>query len=390
MKVFISSTYEDLHVHRAAVNEMLQRMAVRFSAMEFFGSRADETVEACKKEISQCDVLIGIYAWRYGWQSAKGRPSITEEEFDYARRLGKRCLCYVVDPEHPWPPKYIDSGESAERLASLKAKIDRLVRSKFTTAENLAMQVAADLAREMPTNLAGNSFGGLLRVNWEVFSPEMQGVLATAYSQARSDAADGVVATRHVVAALAHLPNTALPLIIGFPQVELPRYLPNLPTPDVAELFNYGRPVSHCVLGSMERLLPLHSAAQRLLAIELAVDLLKHGSGDSVASFRNAGVDEMAVDTMMQWIRSTATNKSLLRQALRELTDAEVVHLAYLSDIDISEQLDGSALRADVLARCFSNHKTFILVGELIRRHPRLLMPSENQSPRRKVATKSR
>lgn len=373
MKVFISSTYTDLVDHRTALNHVLQRMAIRFVAMEFFGSRADEALPACKKEIEQSDILVGVYAWRYGWQATPGSPSITEEEFDFARRLGKRCLCYLVDPEFPWPPKHIDKADSAERLAKLKGKVSALVRSQFTTPENLAMQVVADLARELTSGVSKDSFGGLVRLNWEVFSAEMQSVLATAYSQALVESTDGVVATRHVVAALANLPNTARPLVTGFPGVVLPSLLPNLPTPPVEELFSYDRPISSCVLGSMERLLPLHSPAQRLLAIELAVDLLKRGSGTSVADFRRAGVDEAAVDTMMKYIRTTATDETVLRKALRELTDAEVVHLAYVVDIAIPEQLDGATLRREVLVRCEAEQRTLVLVGELLRRYPRLL-----------------
>ncbi len=151
----------DLVDHRAALNALLQRMTVRFSAMEFFGSRTDEAIPACRKEISESDVLIGVYAWRYGWQSSQADLSITEEEFDYARQLGKKCLCYLIDPDHPWPPKHIDKGELADHLTNFKSKVNALVRSQFTTPENLAMQVAADLAREMAPRAPKDSFGGL-------------------------------------------------------------------------------------------------------------------------------------------------------------------------------------------------------------------------------------
>ncbi len=119
--------------------------------------------------------------------------------------------------------------------------------------------------------------------------------------------------------------------------------------------------------------MPLHSPAQRLLAIELAVDLLKHGTGKSVAEFRSAGVDEAAIDTMTQHIRRTSADKKLLRTALRELTDAEVVHLAYVAEVIIPENLNGDALRNEVLDRCQAGQRILVVVGELIRRYPRLL-----------------
>lgn len=376
MKVFVSSTYSDLVEHRAAVNEVLQRMTLRFAAMEFFGSRADEAVPACKKEIHQCDILIGIYAWRYGWQPTPSDASITEQEFDYARELQKPCLCYVVDESHPWRPILIDGGPPAERLRQFKLKVSTLVRSRFTTPDNLAKQAAADLAREIVPKLPESSFGGLLRINWDVFSTEVQRVLSTAYAQAKVESDDGVVATRHVVAALVGVPNTARPLVVAFPGVPLPQLRSNLGTPGVEELFAYDKPVSSCVLGSLERLLPLHSPTERLLAIELAVDLLKHGTGSSVADFRRAGVDAAAVDRMMKHIRNVASETQLLRAALQELTDPEVIHLAYISGVSVAEQLDSDALRIELLETAGRERRTLVLVGELIRRHPRLIDPS--------------
>jgi hypothetical protein len=285
-------------------------------------------------------------------------------------------LCYVVDDLHPWPPSLIDTGEPAELLRRFKGKVAKLVISRFTTPDNLAMQVAADVARELLPSLPPSSFGGLVSVNWDVFAPEIQRVLSTAYAQAQVESQDGVVATRHVVAALAGLPNTARPLIVAFPGVDLPQLRPDLVTPDVAELFAYDQPISHCVLGSLERLLPSHSPTQRLLAIELAVDVLKRGTGTSVADFRRAGVDADAVDRMMKHIRHVASDKSLLRAALRQLSDSEVIHLSYVSRLTLGGQLSGTALRNDLLEAADTEPRLLVLVGELIRRYPRLIDPS--------------
>jgi hypothetical protein len=81
MRIFVSSTYVDLTQHRAAVNEILLRMKSQVAAMEYFGSRGDEASAACFDEIDKCDILVGIYAWRYGWQPTPSGPSITEQEF---------------------------------------------------------------------------------------------------------------------------------------------------------------------------------------------------------------------------------------------------------------------------------------------------------------------
>lgn len=373
MKVFVSSTYQDLADHREAVNETLARMKVRLSAMEFFGSRTDEAVPVCAEEIAACDYLVGIYAWRYGWQPEAGSKSITEQEFILARQRKKKCLCYVVDEGHPWPPKHIDRGQSADLLAKFKDLVSKLVRSVFTTPDNLAKQVAADLAREVLPERSPESFGGLVRINWDVFAPEVKNVLTTAYEQALVESDDGVVATRHVFAALADVPNSGRFLVNAYPQVDVPRLRPNLRDATIDEIFDYDRPISGCVLGSMKRLLPQHSPAQRLMALVLAADLLKFGRGPSVADYRSAGVDGAAIDRTLKMVRSIARRKKRVAVALMELRDEDVLYLTYLANISVPPNLFGNDLCNTVLDEATAQGRLISLVGELLRRFPTLV-----------------
>jgi hypothetical protein len=224
------------------------------------------------------------------------------------------------------------------------------------------------------SQVPSGSFGGLLQVNWEVFAPELQLVLATAYSQARRDSDDGVVATRHVIAALAGIPNTGQPVVTAFPNVDIPKLHEGVESAEVEELFAYDRPVSSCVFGSMTRLLPKHSATQRLLAIELAVDLLKNGRGESVAKFRQAGVDAIVVDKVEGHIRRIAHNVDILRRGMQQLTDSEIIHLAYVTNTPLPERLiSGEPLRDAVIQRAEEKGFSLFLAGELVRRYPRLV-----------------
>ena len=362
----------DLVEHRAAVNEILLRMKAQFTAMEFFGSRGDNASTVCFNELDDCNILVGIYAWRYGWQPSPSQASITEQEFDYAVSKGKKCLCYIIDETWPWLPAYIDQGDALNRLVVFKAKVSRLVRSKFSTPDNLAKLVVADLARELSPVPSG-SFGGLLQVNWEVFAPDLQTVLSTAYSQARYDSPDGVVATRHVIAALASLPNSGQSIITAFPNVDIPVLHPGIRKAEVEELFAYDRPISSCVYGSMRRLLPNHSPTQQLLAIELAFDLLKNGHGELVAKFRQAGVDGAAVAKVETYLRRLASDAIALGKGLRILSDAEVIHLAYVCGTPLESGLSGDALRSVVLNQADEKGVTLFLAGEMLRRHPQLV-----------------
>jgi hypothetical protein len=149
MQVFISSTYRDLVDHRRAVIDVLLRLKLQPIAMEFFGADPDEPKRVCADEIQDCELFIGLYAHRYGFIPEGDEKSITEQEFDLARELGKLCFCYVVDEDHPWRPKMIEGEPGKSKLAAFKARLEAglLVRDTFTTPDNLALKVASRLGR---------------------------------------------------------------------------------------------------------------------------------------------------------------------------------------------------------------------------------------------------
>ncbi|MBI5651473.1 MAG: DUF4062 domain-containing protein [Chloroflexi bacterium] len=149
MKIFISSTFEDLKEHREAVRDTILRLGHQPVEMEDFGSRPEVWNQAALNAINGCDALVGIYAHRYGSIPKGDTLSITEQEFDKAQALHIPCFCYRVDPNHPWLPKFVDSGDAKQKLDAFMKKVDNLLRSQFTTPENLANQVSADLGREL-------------------------------------------------------------------------------------------------------------------------------------------------------------------------------------------------------------------------------------------------
>lgn len=148
MKTFLSSTYVDLVDHREAAAEAIERLGQQVGRMEVFGARPDEPSEACLAEIDECDFFVGIYAHRYGYVPDGAGVSITEAEFDHAKAKNKPLFCFLVDDEHPWPPKMIEDEPGKSKLRSFKAKIGSgLVRDTFTTSEDLAYKIAAALGR---------------------------------------------------------------------------------------------------------------------------------------------------------------------------------------------------------------------------------------------------
>ena len=86
VRVFISSTWEDLQPEREAVEKALHRMQnTAFAGMEYFGSRSETPKEISLAEVDRSDIYIGIFAHRYG-------SGITEAEYRRARQRGL-----------PWP-----------------------------------------------------------------------------------------------------------------------------------------------------------------------------------------------------------------------------------------------------------------------------------------------
>ncbi len=146
--VFISSTSRDLAEHRTAVRESLLQAGYHPIDMADFMARAEGARDACLDEVAEADLFVGIYAWRYGFIPKGRKTSITQQEFDEARRLGKPCFCFVLDEKYEWPAEYKEEGKGAELLAKFKAKIDaELVRTTFTTPDSLARKVLGSLAR---------------------------------------------------------------------------------------------------------------------------------------------------------------------------------------------------------------------------------------------------
>jgi Domain of unknown function (DUF4062) len=158
MKVYISSTYQDLVDHRAAVDRTLRRMGHDVIGMEQYVAEGSKPVERCKADVRAADVYVIIVAWRFGYVPGRtasppdGR-SITEIELQAAQASGRPVLAFLLDPEAPWPPNRVDAmggaqgaGEDVSRLRALLGT-DYLA-GIFRTPDDLASQVAAAVSAQ--------------------------------------------------------------------------------------------------------------------------------------------------------------------------------------------------------------------------------------------------
>ena len=136
--VFISSTGKDLTDYRQAAIEVCNQLSLVPIAMEFFEAMGKGATEGSKSKLDEADVYVGIFAHRYGYIEDGFDKSVTEIEFDYAGEKKLKRLCFLLDPNHPWPQHAVDH-ENYKRLEKFKARINKLIRAEFTTVDNFQL-----------------------------------------------------------------------------------------------------------------------------------------------------------------------------------------------------------------------------------------------------------
>ncbi len=157
MRVFLSSTYEDLKAHREVLMDTLRKMGdeVQTVAMEHFGSDPRSPYEVCQEKVSECDVYIGLFGWRYGSVEPKSRLSMTEIEYRTALAKGVPPYLYFLSEKQAVLPAAVDMGVAADKIRKLKEEMaGHHVVQTFTTPEDLSRLVVADLARHMQSGQA--------------------------------------------------------------------------------------------------------------------------------------------------------------------------------------------------------------------------------------------
>ena len=92
LRVFVSSTLQELADERAATKEAIQHLRLTPVMFEL-GARAHPPRDLYRAYIAQSDVFIGIYWQRYGWIAPNETVSGLEDEYLLARQMPK--LVYI-------------------------------------------------------------------------------------------------------------------------------------------------------------------------------------------------------------------------------------------------------------------------------------------------------
>jgi hypothetical protein len=153
-KIFLSSTYVDLHPAR---QELAQWLSGVFGAgmviMESFGSEAAPPNVVSVKRVRDSDIFIGLYGHRYGTIDPSTGRSITELELDEARSghsagTIRGLLLYVVGNDSKWLSDFRDVSIEAEKgRARLRDKASQHTYTSFKNKTDLLFKVIRDVYR---------------------------------------------------------------------------------------------------------------------------------------------------------------------------------------------------------------------------------------------------
>ncbi len=133
MRIYVSSTSEDLREFRAAVVEQLIRLKHQVVSMEGYTADARGPVEKCLADVASAEAYVGLFAFHYGSIPAGGDRSITEMEFRKATECGLPRLIFLVsDDVTNWPAKFFDRGKTSLLMDAFRTEL--LEQKGFTAA----------------------------------------------------------------------------------------------------------------------------------------------------------------------------------------------------------------------------------------------------------------
>jgi formylglycine-generating enzyme required for sulfatase activity len=149
LRVFVSSTSEDLKPYRAAARDVILDMGWQFVGMEHFGADPDPIVVACRRRVAECDLVVLIQAFRRGWVptpelGGDGKTSITAWEVRAADESRKPVLAFLASGK--WPGELWDQGADLAWVKDLRGHVNRM--ALFFDPEDASLKSFRALLRQ--------------------------------------------------------------------------------------------------------------------------------------------------------------------------------------------------------------------------------------------------
>ena len=187
MRIFVSSSFQDLQDYRIAAIRVLRQLGHEVVAMEDFVAASEVPLKQMLDKVKRCELYVGLFAWRYGFVPQKhtganaqptipnvlgatyGSTSITHYEYLYAKEKKIDCLAFLLDERVPWPPHLVDGFSTLDPAAPKDSTAIRSLRtalqlgavvSYFCNPNDLEARVSAavtvaGMSRQVRLNLAG-------------------------------------------------------------------------------------------------------------------------------------------------------------------------------------------------------------------------------------------
>jgi tetratricopeptide (TPR) repeat protein len=161
--IMVSSTFTDLEAHRREVIDAIQRFGFYPNVMEFSGARSDaDVIDASLKMVRESAAYLCVIGHKYGQtpvdadRNPKGL-SVTELEFNEARRLGLPILLFLMGDDHPVTKGDIEPDpKKQKKLQAFRKQAKRIdpgkpaerVYETFASKEEFAKQAAISVGLE--------------------------------------------------------------------------------------------------------------------------------------------------------------------------------------------------------------------------------------------------
>jgi hypothetical protein len=149
-KIFLSSTVRDLELHRLACIDLVNKLGNYINiSMENYGVIDSPPVDLCLKRVQECDIYIGLFSHYRGFEVPKDKKkrSITELEYDEARKYRKPRLICVANDEFPVKAGLLGTADQQLRQRDFMERVlrDRVVYRDFSIPDKLASNVLIGL-----------------------------------------------------------------------------------------------------------------------------------------------------------------------------------------------------------------------------------------------------
>ncbi len=146
MRIFVSSSFEDLREHRTAVIRVLRQLGHEVLGMEDMTAGSAAPLAKVLDMVDRSEAYVGVFACRYGYVppssplaayvpavqgAVAGETSITH--YEYLRALQRKLpiIAFLLDEHCPWPPQFIDGFDQTLPQASTNTDRIRVLRQSL-------------------------------------------------------------------------------------------------------------------------------------------------------------------------------------------------------------------------------------------------------------------